>query len=127
MRIEITLVLCAVLLSLTPLSLTGAEAKPKPGRWEDLFDGKSVDKWRGFKMTSFPADSWKVENGALKTVRGGHGPDIVTKEKYDNFALELEWKVTPGANSANVSNPEPAAFDGRSSIFRVSTVDEICD
>ena len=50
MRIEITLVLCAVLLSLTPLSLTGAEAKPKPGRWEDLFDGKSVDKWRGFKM-----------------------------------------------------------------------------
>ena|SRR5437016_9314145 len=99
MRIEITLVLCAVLLSLTPLSLTGAEAKPKPGRWEDLFDGKSVDKWRGFKMNSFPADSWKVENGALKTVRGGHGPDIVTKEKYDNFALELEWKVTPGANS----------------------------
>ena len=50
MRIEITLVLCAILLSLTPLSLTGAEAKPKPGKWEVLFGGKSVEKWRGFKM-----------------------------------------------------------------------------
>jgi len=81
------------------ISLDGAEMKSKPGKWKVLFDGKSADKWRGFKMTSFPDQSWKVEHGVLKTIKGGGGPDIVSKEKFDNFELELEWKVTPGANS----------------------------
>jgi hypothetical protein len=74
-----------------------AQAKSKPGKWETLFDGKSTDKWRGYKKDEFPS-SWKVEDGALHTVPG-NGSDIVTKDKYDSFELELEWKVTPGANS----------------------------
>ena len=90
-----------VLLSLAfgTVSLHPGEAASKPGKWKVLFDGKSVDKWRGFKMNSFPDQSWKVEGGVLKTIKGGNGPDIVTKEKFENFELDLEWKVTPGANS----------------------------
>jgi len=80
-------------------SLNGAETRHKPGKWEVLFDGKTTDKWRGYKMNSFPDQSWKVEDGILKTVPGGNGSDIVTKENYGNFELELEWKVTSGANS----------------------------
>jgi len=95
------LILSMVLLSLMSgfISLNGGEAKVRPGKWETLFDGKSLDKWRGFKTNSFPGNSWKVEDGVLKTVAGGHGPDIVTREKFEDFELELEWKVTPGANS----------------------------
>jgi len=101
MRVQTTLILSTVLFSLTsfPIAVRGAEAKAKSDKWEVLFNGKSVDKWRGFKMKSFPDQSWKVEAGVLKTIRGEHGTDIITKEKYDNFELELEWKVTPGANS----------------------------
>lgn len=85
------------------LSLLAAEeksviTKSKGGSWEVLFDGKSTDKWRGFKKEKFPSESWKVEDGVLKTIVG-NGTDIVTKEQYDNFELDLEWKVTPGANS----------------------------
>src|SRR6266571_2253344 len=96
---RLILFLLFVLLASGCISLNGAEAKVKPGKWEILFDGRSANKWRGFKMNSFPDQSWKVEDGALRTVAGAHGPDIVTKELYDNFELELEWKVTPGANS----------------------------
>src|SRR5882672_10789012 len=101
MRIPTRLILSAVLASLptSSVSLFGADAKGKPGKWQVLFDGKSADKWRGYKMNSFPDHSWKVEDGVLKTIAGAEGPDIVTQEKFGNFELELEWKVSPGANS----------------------------
>jgi Domain of Unknown Function (DUF1080) len=99
MRIVTRLILVLLSLVSAGISVHGAQVKPRQGKWEVLFDGKAVDKWRGYKTNSFPQESWKVEDGALKTIRGGHGPDIVTKEKYDNFELQLEWKVTPGANS----------------------------
>jgi hypothetical protein len=80
------------------VSLNGDDAK-KTGEWEVLFDGKSTDKWRGFKVSSFPDRGWKVEEGALRAVAGAGGPDLITKDKYENFELQLEWKVSPGANS----------------------------
>jgi len=101
MRTHTKLILSFILASLPVASvcLYGADAKAKPGKWEVLFDGKSVGKWRGYKMNSFPDHSWRVEESALKTIAGAEGPDIVTKEKFENFELELEWKVSPGANS----------------------------
>ena len=101
MRIQTRLIFSLILASLfaASFSLSGADAKAKPGKWKVLFDGKSVDKWRGYKMNSFPDHSWKVEDGALKTIAGAEGPDIVTKEKFENFELELDWKASPGANS----------------------------
>jgi len=67
--------------------------------WEVLFDGSSLEKWRGYKRDSFPDKGWKVENGLLKTIPGGDVIDIVSKDLYENFELTLEWKVSPGANS----------------------------
>jgi len=101
MRTHTKLILSFILASLPVASvcLYGADAKANPGKWEVLFDGKSVGKWRGYKMNSIPDHSWRVEEGALKTIAGAEGPDIVTKEKFENFELELEWKVSPGANS----------------------------
>ena len=68
-------------------------------KWKVLFDGKSTDAWRGFKRDAFPAKGWVVENGALKTIVGGEHVDLITKDKYQNFELELEWRVAPGGNS----------------------------
>ena len=83
----------AVLTSLSPLAAA-------PGPWKTLFDGKSTDAWRGYGRDAFPNDVWKVENGELKTIVGAKDPvDIITKEKYRDFELELEWKIKPGGNS----------------------------
>lgn len=40
---------------------------------------------------------WKVENGIFFT-EGGNG-DVVTDEIYENFELEVEWKIEEGGNS----------------------------
>jgi hypothetical protein len=69
------------------------------GKWTVLFDGKSTDAWRGYKRDSFPEKGWAIDNGALKTVVGGDRVDLITKEKYKDFELELEWRVSPGGNS----------------------------
>lgn len=64
-----------------------------------LFDGKSTDAWRGFKRDSFPTGGWGVENGTLFPIVGGDRVDLVTKDAYKDFDLELEWKVGPSGNS----------------------------
>ena len=71
----------------------------KAQNWVILFDGGSVDQWRGYKQNNFPKDGWAVENGALKTIVGGNRVDIITKDIYENFELVLEWRVSPAGNS----------------------------
>jgi hypothetical protein len=74
-----------------------------PSRARALFDGKTTAGWRGFKKPSFPEKGWVVENGWLKHVAKGAAPagggDIITVDTFDNFDLQFEWKVAPGANS----------------------------
>src|SRR5437773_1126635 len=83
----------AALTSLSPLAAA-------PGPWKTLFDGRSTDAWRGYGRDAFPTDVWRVENGELKTIVGVKNPvDIITKDKYRDFELELEWKIKPGGNS----------------------------
>ena len=81
------------------LVISCCPAMAKKGKWKVLFDGKSTDAWRGFKQDSFPDKAWKVEGDTFRTIVGGESRDIVTKEKYRDFELELEWKVAPGGNS----------------------------
>ena len=71
----------------------------KTQNWVIVFDGGSVDQWRGYNQDNFPKDGWTVENGVLKTIVGGNRVDIITKDIYENFELTLEWKVSPAGNS----------------------------
>ncbi len=68
-----------------------------------LFDGSSTDAWKDIESDHFPENGWVVENKILTVLpktdehEGGH--DIVTKEQFSNFILELEVRLSPGANS----------------------------
>src|SRR5262245_41360763 len=64
--------------------------------WRTLFDGKSLDAWRGYKSQTMPA-GWRIEAGAL--VKDDRVPDIITKDQYGDFELELEWKIGDAGNS----------------------------
>lgn len=65
----------------------------------EIFDGATLKGWRGYGKDHVPA-RWTVEDECLKFSRGaGEGGDIIFAHKFKNFILELEWKVSKGANS----------------------------
>ncbi|MCA9001812.1 MAG: DUF1080 domain-containing protein [Planctomycetes bacterium] len=66
--------------------------------WQSLFDGQSFEHWRGYNQEAMPA-GWVIEDGTMFAKESGEGMDIVTRETFTNFELELEWKVNSGGNS----------------------------
>lgn len=83
---------------------TLTEAEEEEG-WTLLFDGEDPsENWRGYCNDAFPDSGWTVEDNAIKVIgtgagEAGGGGDIITKDKYSNFELSLEWKVEEGGNS----------------------------
>lgn len=74
------------------------------GEWEILFDGTGVEKWRGYNLAEFPTKGWRVENGELMVEHSGMeeaggGGDVITREKFGDFELELEFALTDTSNS----------------------------
>lgn len=72
--------------------------------WKLLWDGKTTNGWRGAKLDIFPEKGWKIEDGILTVLNSGgyesrNGGDIVTTKLYKNFELEVDFKLTKGANS----------------------------
>ena len=72
--------------------------------WELLWDGKTSEGWRGARLSGFPEKGWVIEDGILKVLKsdGGestNGGDIVTVDRYRNFELMVDFKITHGANS----------------------------
>lgn len=72
--------------------------------WRLLWDGKTNTGWRGAKLDQFPKSGWEMTDGELAVLAtdGGEstGPgDIITEKVFGSFELELEFKITKGANS----------------------------
>lgn len=62
------------------------------GEWETLFDGTDLAHFNAVGDAN-----WEIVDGAVRA-NGGNG-FLVTVSSYDNFDLELEFWVTPDANS----------------------------
>lgn len=77
-------------------SLNTLTPQEQAAGWRLLFDGRTTAGWRGWKMDSLPS-GWQVVDGALTRVAGGG--DIITRDKFKNFELTLEWDVAPRGNS----------------------------
>jgi hypothetical protein len=87
-----------------------------------LWDGKTASGWRGAKLDHFPENGWVMEDGILTVLatNGGEatGPgDIVTTKLYSDFELELEFKITEGANSGIKYYVDPALNKGQGSAI----------
>ncbi len=76
------------------------------GQWTPLFDGRTLAGWHVFKAPGQPPTGWAVVDGAI--TRTGRGGDLVTDALYENFELELEWRVQPGGNSGIFYRIDPA-------------------
>jgi hypothetical protein len=64
--------------------------------WRVLFDGKSLDGWRGWSSRGIPR-GWHIDGETL--AKEGEVDDLITREEFGNFELELEWKIGKAGNS----------------------------
>lgn len=85
--------------------------KEKDEGWQLLFDGKTTDNWKLFNDGE--VKGWKVIDGVLRNSGEGsdHGGDIITKKKFKNFILTLEWKISPKSNSGIFYHVEEGVVD----------------
>jgi Domain of Unknown Function (DUF1080) len=86
----------------TPWQWTGVRAPslkrtsaPQWGKPMQLFNGKDLAGW---KMSDPKATAvWTVENGTL--VSPGHGPELISDAKFEDFKLHIEFNCAKGSNS----------------------------
>jgi hypothetical protein len=94
MTTRCVLICCAI--GLTGFAQSPLPRPPSAARQRALFDGTSVDAWRGYQTDRIP-EGWRIVDGTLaKDARTG---DIVSKDEFDDFELEIEWKIGEAGNS----------------------------
>jgi hypothetical protein len=97
-----------------PNTLTDAQ---RAEGWRLLFDGTSTSGWSSYQGEGLPEDRWAVEGGAL-VIRPSSRPDdplgtgdILAAERFDEFELQLEWRLTAGAEGLE-SGPGVSVWAG---------------
>ena len=66
--------------------------------WHLLFDGSTTKGWHVFQKPGVVNPQWKTEDGTLLLTERGGG-DLVTDEEFENFELQLDWKISEKGNS----------------------------
>lgn len=113
-RRPVVSMLMALALALAPAACAGQQEDPPPADepsepvhntltdaeraagWRLLFDGETLDGWRGFRRDGLPG-GWAARDGMLQRV--GPGGDIITEDQFEDFELSLEWRVEEAGNS----------------------------
>ncbi len=103
---------CAILfLAITQFSVEPVDAQP-PGRlspkisstsgetkvkFTEPLSDRDLSKFRGYQSEEIPP-GWKIDGKHLFFDGSGIG-DIMTKETYGDFELQVDWKIEEGGNS----------------------------
>jgi hypothetical protein len=110
-----------------PIRFRNVWVLPDPPGWEGrdaegfeaLFDGRTLDGWRRLGGGA----EYRVEDGQIVGTTRPDQPNsfLCTERMFDDFILELEFKVDPELNSGIQirSNSDPAYQDGRVHGYQV--------
>jgi len=86
--------------------------KEKAQGWRLLFNGTSLEGWRGYRMPGLPEGGWEIKDGLLKTVPKAKGRELITVQKFKDFEFSWEWSIAPAGNNGIkyfVTEDRPAA------------------
>ena len=95
-------------------------AEERAAGWQLLFDGYSLQGWRGYNSKSMPT-GWSAENGMLTRI--GPGGDIISEQQFADFELYLEWLVEPGGNSGILFR----AVEGQEEVYHGAPEMQVLD
>lgn len=55
--------------------------------------------WRGWRRLDFPRASWVVEGDTLHALGRGEALSLISRERFADFELSVQWRLPPGGNS----------------------------
>jgi len=96
MKLLLTFLLTLPLFAADPNTLTPEE---KAEGWQLIFNGRDMSTFRAAGSEARPGAGWKVDDGVLKKLRGIPGGNIVTKQKFKDFMLIWEWRISENGNN----------------------------
>jgi hypothetical protein len=73
-------------------------SEEKAAGWKLLFDGKDLNGWHNFKHEGV-RPGWQVKDGTLACIDPHDAGDIVTREAFGWFELQLDYNISQGGNS----------------------------
>jgi cytochrome c551/c552 len=96
-------------------SIPAGPPAPREGGWVNLFDGSSLKGWRNYRGDENNVRKWTARDGVLELrqdesmgfarmafsyLTGGGSTDLIYYlEKFRDFELSLEWKISRNGNS----------------------------
>ena len=115
-----TAVVLAVMMTISSYAVARdkAKARPKPNTltkrqlsqgWKLLFDGKTLDGFKGATNYKVLNTCWKVQNGQIICAERDQRPDklggsIVAKDLYSSFDFRLDYKLDPDFKGGHVNS-----------------------
>lgn len=84
-----------------PMGHNTLTARERAEGWQLLFDGETFNGWRNFNRAYVDTNFWIVVDGTLHGLGGGGAETgyLITDREFENFILDWDWKISPGANS----------------------------
>jgi len=80
--------------SLTAYEIGNKEPIVKPAEWKTL----SLKDFRCYNKEKV-AEAWTEKDGVIELK--GRGGDLITKEQYEDYELELEWAISKDSKKVN--------------------------
>jgi len=71
----------------------------KADGWQMLFNGHDLVNWRAYGSEARPGAGWKVDDGVLKKLQGTPAGNIITRQKFKDFTLIWEWRISEKGNN----------------------------
>jgi hypothetical protein len=60
----------------------------------------TADRWRAYREGEFPRTAWSVDGDVLHALAQGPRVDLITRERFGDFALLFDWRLPRGGSSA---------------------------
>jgi hypothetical protein len=87
-------------MSATPAADNTLTAREQKAGWKLLFNGNDLTGWHSWHKDNAAAN-WIVKDGQIQYDRthDKDGDDLLTDGVYENYELQLQWRITDGGNS----------------------------
>lgn len=107
-----------LVLAISCLFLTVANAQNSGSGWVNLFDGKTFAGWKKVAGTA----EYKIEEGAIVGITVPNTPNtfLITDKEYSDFVLELEVKIEDTTSNSGIqfrSQYDENANNGKGKVY----------